>query len=135
MRILLSTFLIAFPLLISACSSPYAGAYRADVRVMKGREPTNEPGYTLEEVRARVREENRTLHLKKNGRFVWNTGDAVNEGTWRVEGNTLYLLEDTYDGTPIQSALQREREWTINAAGEIVRGGYTQYNLEEFFYR
>lgn len=125
--------LFLFATLIAACGSPYAGTYTAEVRVMEGREPTDDPGYTFEELSARVAEENPTLKLHGNKRFTWNTGSAVNEGTWRIDGGTLYLREDVYNGKPIQSALQKDREWAITRNGEINTGSYSAYNLELYY--
>jgi hypothetical protein len=117
--------------LVAGCGM--AGTYKADARLVPGKAETGESGYTLDEIRARIAQGNRTLTLQSGGRFVWNTGSATNEGVWRVEGNTLILREDIYDGNPIGSALQKDRQWVIRNDNEIISGSYSAYNIEEFY--
>ncbi len=120
-------------IVIAGCGSGLAGTYTADARLVPGKTDTGEPGYTIDEIRARLAQENRTLALQRSGRFVWNTGSATNEGTWRVEGNTLILREDIYNGTPIGSALRKDRNWSISENNELITGSYSAYNIEEFY--
>jgi len=123
-------------LVLAGCGSGLAGTYQGDARLISGKEESTEPGCSLAEVQARVRAENRTLTLERGGRFVWNTGDAVNEGDWRVEGSTLFLREDTSNGVHIQPALRKDRKWDIGEDGVIVNtGAYRAYNLEEIYTR
>lgn len=113
------------------CGTSLAGTYTADVRLIQGKSESTEAGYSLDEVRTRVVGENCTLTLKGGRRFEWFTGDVLNEGTWRVEGDTLYLREDINDGRPIGAALQLDREWRIEENGDIIHAGsYSAYNLE-----
>jgi len=133
-----SVFLYALPLtlVLSGCGSPLAGTYKADARLLEGKSESTEPGYSLEEVRATILGENRSLIITNDGRFVWNTGDVINEGTWRTEGDTLFLREDINDGRPIGAALQQDREWKLGRKGEIIRAGYyNRYNLEVVYSR
>ena len=136
MKISAFLFTLLLALLLSGCGSSLVGTYKADARLMEGRTESSEPGYSLQEVQATITEENRSLTLKRNGRFVWNTGDVINEGTWRTEGDTLYLREDINDGRPIGAALQQDREWRLGRKGEIIRtGSYNRYNLEVVYLR
>ena len=123
-------FMIALLALVSGCS-PYAGTYYADARLIPGKQGSNEPGYTLADIQEKVAEGKRSLLLERGGRFTWNTGTAVNEGTWRIEGDTLYLREDKYNGTPIQAALRKDRVWRIDPDGSLVNeGAYSHYGVE-----
>lgn len=122
--------------LLAGCGSRMAGTYRGDARLMEGKAESTEQGYSLGEVRAKIVGENRNLVLEGNGRFVWNTGDVINEGTWRVEGGVLYIRDDINDGRRIGALLQKDRKWSIGANGEIIRtGSYNRYNLEEVYFR
>ncbi len=112
-----------------------SGTYVGDVRLMQGRTESSEPGYALEEYRAKIAAEGRTLSLSRNGRFTWNTGSVVLEGTWRIDGDRLIIRDDTYDGRRISAVMQEDRIWAIGAGGELVyTGRYNQYNLEAVYY-
>ena len=92
-----------------------------------------EPGYSLAEIQARIREGGRTLALNRIGRYEWRTGDGVNEGDWRVEGEVLVLRNDVVNGIRILPALRAGRNWTMRPNGELVNtGSYNAYNIEEF---
>lgn len=108
-------------LAVLAGCSPYAGTYHADARLIPGAEESTREGYTLADYRERVSGGKEVLTLERGGRFTWNTGSAVNEGTWRVEDGTLYLREDTYNGTPIESGLHKDRTWRVDPDGSFVR--------------
>ena len=128
-------FTLSLTVMLSGCGSRLAGTYRADARLMEGKTESSEPGYSLEEVRAKIRGENRSLTLDIDGRFAWNTGDVINEGAWRVEGDILFLREDINDGRPIGALLREDRKWRIGSQGEIIRAGsYNRYNLEEVYF-
>ncbi len=127
--------LFCLMLVTTGCGSGLAGTYKADARLVPEKTDTGEPGYTIDEIRARLAQENRELTLQRGGRFVWNTGSATNEGTWRVEGNTLILREDIYNGNSIGSALRKDRNWSISANDEIITGSYSAYNIEEFYFK
>jgi len=112
------------------------GTYRADVRLVEGRQESTQPGYSLAEVRAKLRQHPRTLTLHSGGRYEWRSGDFTNEGDWRVEGDALILRDDISNGIRIQPALQKDRRWRIGESGEIVNeGSYGYYNLEEVYLR
>jgi len=126
-------WVIAMPLVqvLVGCGSQLAGTYVGDARLLEGRTESSEAGYSLDEMRAKIAAEGRKLTLERNGRFTWNTGSAVLEGTWRVDGDTLFIRDDTYDGRKIGSALQKDRVWKIGGDGELIyTGRYNQYNLE-----
>lgn len=132
MRFLIAVFLVMGS---AGCGSGLAGTYVGNARLLEGKSESSAPGYSLDEVRATIVEEGRTLTLQRNGRFTWNTGSAVLEGTWRVEGDTLFIRDDTYDGRRIGAALREDREWAIGAGGELIyTGSYNQYNLEVVYY-
>jgi len=125
-------YLIAMPLILAlvGCGSQLAGTYVGDARLLEGKTESPEAGYSLNEIRAKITNEGHKLTLERNGRFSWNTGSALLEGTWRVEGNTLFIRDDTYDGRQIGSALQQDRVWKIGSDGELIyTGRYNQYNL------
>lgn len=116
--------------LLAGCS-PHAGAYHAGARLVPGTEESQEPGYTLADIQQKLAEDNRTLTLESGGRFTWNTGSAVNKGTWRVEDGQLYLREDYNNDTYIQPALQKDRVWRVDPDGSLVNAGlYGAYNVE-----
>jgi hypothetical protein len=118
-------------LLLVGCGSQLAGTYVGDARLLEGKTESPEAGYSLNEIRANMAKEGRKLTLERNGRFSWNTGSALLEGTWRVEGETLFIRDDTYDGRQIGSALQKDRVWKIGSDNELIyTGRYNQYNLE-----
>ena len=123
-------------LFLAGCGMGLAGEYGAEVRLIEGKQESDSPGYTLAAVRERLAEAPRSLSLQRNGRYVLRSGDSANEGTWRVEGDTLVLHDDTSNGVAIQPALQIDREWPVRENGEIVRAGsYKVYNLEEVYVR
>ena len=128
--------LVIVPVLFAGCGSRLVGEYQAEVRLIEGKQESDSPGYTLAAVREKLAAEPRSLVLLSNGRYILRSGDATNEGTWRVEEDTLILHDDTSNGEAIVSALQMERKWPIRPNGEIVRAGsYTHYNLEEVYVR
>jgi hypothetical protein len=130
----LGWLILAFsvPAILGCAGSRLAGTYRAEIRLMEGREESAEPGYSLAEVQARTAQSQRTLTLHSNGRFEWRSGETVNEGKWRVEGNTLILRDDTSNGNAILPVLQDDRRWRLGPKGEIINpGAYSHYNLEE----
>jgi hypothetical protein len=122
--------------LTGCAGADLAGTYRADVRLIEGRQESTDPGYSLAEVRARLQKEPSTLTLQSNGRYRWQNGNFVNEGNWRVEGDALILRDDISNGVRVQPALQKDRRWRIGESGEIVNeGSYGYYNLEEVYVR
>jgi len=131
----LACILACIVVTVAGCSSRWAGEYTGDARLMPGKEETGTPGYTLDEIRTRIAGDNRSLTLRGNGRFEWHTGSAINEGTWRVEGDTLILRDDISNGNRIVPALRSDRRWRITAPGGFVTGTYTAYNIEEVYTR
>lgn len=116
------------------CGGGIVGTYSADARLMEGREDPMEPGYSLDEIRARNGGGQRTLKLLRGGRFEWNTGGGLNEGTWRVDAKQLILRDDTVGGISISPAMQSDRIWEIRPNGELIHtGSYSAYNIEEFY--
>ena len=121
-------------LLLAGCGSRMAGTYRAEARQVAGKPESTQPGYTLADIRQKLRDDPRTLALLRNGRYSKDNG--VNEGTWRVEGDTLILHDDTSQGVHIQAALQLERKWPIGPNGEIIStSDYCAYNVELVYRR
>ncbi len=53
----------------AGCGGGLPGTYVGDVRLMQGRTESSEPGYALEEYRAKIAAEGRTLSLSRNGRL------------------------------------------------------------------
>lgn len=136
MNILRILTLISSVFLVLGCGGKMAGTYTADARLIEGKTETADPGYSLTEIRDRLSRENRTLTLQSNGRYIWNTGSAVLEGKWRVEGDTLILRDDISNGNRISSAMQDDRKWIVNVIGEtIYSGAYRSYNIEEIYTR
>ncbi len=130
-RILASAAVVATA---AGCGGNLAGTYRGDARVMEGRQETETPGYTLDEIRKKIADDGRTLTLEPGGRFRWKSDNTTVEGEWRVEGNTLFALDDTANGETIQKGLRVEREFTLRDNGELIQGtSYNLYNLEEFY--
>jgi len=131
---ILSTIILCAAL-ASGCGSGIAGTYSADARLLEGREDLMEPGYSLADIRSRIGGGQRTLKLLRGGRYEWRTGgEGLNLGTWRVEGATLILRDDTVGGIQISPALRDDRIWEIRPNGEIVStGSYNAYNIEEYY--
>ena len=126
--------LVSLSALAVGCGSPLAGTYTAEHRVIEGMSESSEQGYSLEDFRAKRPKDNPSLILNRNGRFEWNTGSVINEGAWRVKGDTLYLRTDINDGRPIGAALQLDREWRIGESGEIFRtDAFQLYRMEEVY--
>jgi hypothetical protein len=132
----LASLVIMFTAVLGCAGRDLAGTYRADVRLMEGKQETGQPGYSLAEVRARLAEDRRSLVLHADGRYEWRSRDTVNEGNWKVEGDTLILRDDIQNGIRIQPALQKDRRWRVGEGGEIINEGtYSHYNIEEFYTR
>ena len=122
--------------LLAGCGSRMVGDYRADVRLREGKEESTEKGYTVADMTAKLKEKPRVLSLKSDGRYVYRTGDGSNEGTWRVEGDSLILKDDTSNGTRIVPALRMERTFRIGPQGELINEkSYSHYNLQLVFRR
>ena len=128
--------LLATALLTGCGRARLAGAYRAEIRLMAGRQESAERGYSLAEVQARAAQDQRSLTLESNGRYALRSGDIVNEGKWRFEDDALILRDDRQNGIAIQSALQKDRRWLLRANGEIVNdSSYSYYGYEEVYVR
>ena len=129
--------LLALLLAVLGCGQArVAGTYRAEIRLVKGKQESTARGYSLAEVQARGAQLQRTLTLHSNGRYEWRSRDSLNEGNWRVEGNTLFLRDDTSSGVAILPVLQSDRRWRLGDNGEIINEGtYAYYNLEEVYTR
>lgn len=129
-------YLLPVVALTGCAGADLAGTYRADVCLIEGRQESSQPGYSLAEVRAKLRQQPRVLTLHTGGRYEWRSGDFTNEGDWRVEGDALILRDDISNGIRVQPALQKDRRWRIGESGEIVNeGSYGYYNLEEVYVR
>ncbi len=104
-------------LALAGCGRGLEGSYRAEVRLVEGKEESGEPGYSLAEVEARLAEAPRMLVLRDDGRFEWRSGDTLNEGDWRAKGDTLILRDDVSNGVRVLPALQKDRRWRIGEGG------------------
>lgn len=135
MRYIAASALCAALLVLVGCAGvDLAGTYRADVRLIEGKQESSDPGYSLAEVKAKLQQNPRTLALNAGGRYRLQSPDFVEEGTWKVEEGVLLLRGDTSNGIAIQPALQKDRRWRVTESGEIVNeGSYSHYNLEEFY--
>lgn len=105
--------------LLGCRGSGVAGSYVAELEVVR------EPGHgtaefqAIESVRSRLKAEPDTLEVR-NGSFSMTTGGAtVSEGTWRTDGNKIYLTATSYKGTPIQKSLQLEKSLEILSDGSL----------------
>ena len=128
------TMLVSLGALAAGCGSPLEGTYIAEHRLIEGMTESSEPGYTLEDFQSKRPRDTPSLTLNRNGRFEWNTGDVINEGAWRVEGETLFLRTDINDGRTIGGALRMDREWWIDENGEIVRtDAFQLYHMVEVY--
>ena len=127
-------FLLAAALLVGCGRARLAGDYRAEIRLMEGRQESTDRGYSLAEVQARAAQDQRSLTLESNGRYALRSGDIVNEGKWRVEDDALILRDDRQNGIAIQPALQKDRRWRLRAGGEILNdSSYSYYGYEEVY--
>ncbi len=112
------------------------GEYHAEARVAPGREESREPGYSLAEMTAKLQAAPQSINLLPGGRYTWNTGSGVNEGSWRVEGKTIILRDDISRGIRIQPSLQTDLEWRLGPDGEIINDStFSRYNIEIVYRR
>ena len=126
--------LVSLSALVAGCGSPLVGTYHSEISFIEGMTESSEPGYSLEDFESKRPRDNPSLTLNRKGRFVWNTGSVINEGTWWVEGDTLFLREDIYNGVTIGPLLRKNREWRIGDNGEIIRtGAYNLYHMQEVY--
>ncbi len=113
-----------------------AGEYHAEARVAPGREESRERGYSLAEMTAKLQATPQSLTLLPGGRYNWNTGSGINEGSWRVEGETIVLRDDISHGIRIQPPLQTDRQWRLGPGGEIINDStFSRYNIEIVYRR
>jgi hypothetical protein len=127
-------FVAALLILIGCAGANLAGTYRADVRLIEGRQESTEPGCSLAEVNAKLRQNPRTLTLGSDSRYRLQSAEFVEEGSWNVEESVLLLRGDVSNGIAIRPALQKDRRWRLGDDGEIVNeGSYGHYNLEEVY--
>ena len=127
-------FAAAFLILIGCAGADLAGTYRADVRLIEGKQESTDPGYSLAEVEAKLQQNPRTLALGSDGRYRLQSAEFVEEGTWTVEDDSIVLRGDVSNGIAIRPALQQDRRWRLGDNGEIVNeGSYGHYNLEEVY--
>ena len=127
-------FAAALLVLIGCAGANLAGTYRADVRLIAGKQESTDPGYSLAEVKAKLQQNPRTLALNSDGRYRLQSAEFVEEGTWTVEDDIIVLRGDTSNGISIRPALQKDRRCRLADNGEIVNeGSYSYYNLEEFY--
>ncbi len=129
--------LFAAAFLAAGCGGgQLAGEYHAEARVMEGREQSRERGYSLDEMKAKLQASPQSIKLLPGGRYTWNTGSGVNEGAWRVEGETIILRDDISHGIRIQPALQNDRKWRLGPGGEIINDStFSRYNIEIVYRR
>ena len=120
--------------LVGCAGADLAGTYRADVRLIEGKQESTDPGYSLAEVNARLEQSPRALSLKPDGRYRLQSAEFVEEGTWTLEDDIIVLRCDTSNGIAIRPALQDERRWRLGDDGVIVNDGtYGHHNLEEVY--
>ncbi len=113
-----------------------AGEYHAEAQVAPGREESRERGYSLAEMTAKLQASPQSLKLLPGGRYNWNTGSGVNEGTWRVEGQMIVFRDDISRGIRILPALQTDRQWRLGPDGEIINDStFSRYNIEIVYRR
>jgi hypothetical protein len=123
-------------LALLGCGRDLAGTYDAGVRLQEGKQESTDAGYTLADVRAKLRAEPRSIVLKADGRYEMRNAEFVEMGAWRVEGDTLFLRGDISNGVHIQPALQKDRTFRLNAIDQIVDdGSYGHYQLELVYER
>jgi hypothetical protein len=129
-----SAFAAALLVLVGCAGANLAGTYRADVRLIEGKQESTDPGYSLAEVKAKLQQNPRTLAFNSDGRYRLQSAEFVEEGTWTVEDDLIVLRGDTSNGISIRPALQKDRRWRLGDNGEIVNeGAYGHYNLEEVY--
>jgi len=129
-----SAFAAALLVLVGCAGANLAGTYRADVRLIEGKQESTDPGYSLAEVKAKLQQNPRTLALNSDGRYRLQSAEFVEEGTWKVEESVLLLRGDTSNGIAIRPTLQEDRRCRLAGNSEIVNeGSYGHYNLEEVY--
>jgi len=127
---------LLFAVALAGCGRDLAGTYHPDVRLQEGKQESSDPGYTLADVREKLRAEPRSIILKSDGRYEMRDADFVEMGNWRVKGDTLFLRGDVSNGVNIQPALQQDRTFHVSALGKIIdEGSYGHYNLELVYER
>lgn len=128
---------LAFLAAVSGCGrGRLPGEYHAEARVAEGKTESRDPGYSLAEVQAKLRAAPQSLKIHPGGRFTWNTGHGVNEGTWRLDEKTLLIREDSSRGITIQPSLRSDRSWRLGPGGEIIDDRtFSRYNIEIVYRR
>ena len=117
-------------------SGRLSGEYYAEARVAAGKEESRERGYSLTEMKAKLQASPQSIKLLPGGRYTWNTGSGVNEGSWRVEGETIVFRDDISRGIRIQPLLQTDRQWRLGPGGEIINDAtFSRYNIEIVYRR
>ena len=115
------------------CGGGLPGTYVATVEEY-GQKTNSAPGYTLEEVRKRLAESPRKLHLEtakfqtsEGGRTIW-------EGSWRKDGDKLILRATRVQGTEVNEKLQQDYTLKILDDGRFAdESVYSAYGLRIVF--
>lgn len=115
---------------LMGCGRGMAGTYQAQVKQIAPPKGKVDVGYSLQEVRQQLAAEPRVIELRSNGRFETRNGQSVVwEGTWRREGDALFLNAQTVNGIRVIKALQKEKRFEIVNDAIIDDGVYGYYGL------
>ena len=114
-------------LAIFGCSGGINGTYSASVEPL-GEKKTTDPYYSTEEVAKRLAANPRKLHLE-GPKFRTSEGDrTIWEGSWRKEGDKLFLRATRVQGTEVNEKLQQDYELKVLPDGRFaddhIYGGY-----------
>lgn len=113
--------------LLIGCGKGTGGTYTAELQVLDATKQTQIQKRTEE-----LLSEPESITLKGNGSFTFTRGSTtVWEGTWRSEGETLYLLATSVMGNPVSSGFQEEIAFSMPDANTIIdeRSRESGYNL------
>ena len=119
MKIMYIAPLLILVLIPVGCSSPYAGTYTPKAQLMPGETVSNSLDYTPEALSVKLQEKSPALTIKSGGHYTYKDSKGVQEGSWRIENNVLYLVEEKTNGKTFKAGLRRERKWDVNTDGSF----------------
>jgi hypothetical protein len=117
-------------LVIVGCDGGMTGTYRADVEPVATPTTPAPAGYSLEDVRQQLAEAPRVIVLQSGSLFETREGERlIWEGTWRREGDHLFLRAQTVLGIQVGEALQDDKRFTLRNGAIIDERVYGAYGL------
>ncbi len=130
-------FLLVFVVVagLTGCGRMMTGTYHATIEPVQS-VTTPAPGYSLEDVRAKLAAEPEEIELRANQRFQFRrAGEVVWDGVWRVDGEALYLRAETVRGVAVLPKLQDDKRYRLESGAIVDEGRYGAYGLRVVYRR